>query len=145
MSVSVTTRRKCNNSRDLFEVMKFASLVHRAKRVDPGLLQARDVVRMATRNGAKALRHETGELAAGRKADVVLVDLGNQFFTPLEPGNAEQLFSHLVFAANGSCVNTTIVDGVVVLDDRTFTTIDEDEVLAKANESFLRVLDRIRT
>lgn len=136
---------ECNNSRDLFEVMKFASLVHRAARVDPGLFQAPDVVRMATRNGAQALQHETGMLAAGRKADAILIDLNSQFFTPLEPGNADHLFSHLVFAANGSCVNTTIVDGVVVLDDRRFTTIDEDEVLAKANESFLRVLDRIRT
>ena len=41
-------------------------------------------------------------------------------------------------------MNTTIIDGVVVLDDRRFTAVDEAEVLAKANESFLRVLDRIR-
>jgi 5-methylthioadenosine/S-adenosylhomocysteine deaminase len=90
------------------------------------------------------LRHETGELSPGRKADVVLVDLHSQMFTPLTPGDAEHLLSHLVFAANGSCVNTTIIDGVVVLDDRRFTAVDEAEVLAKANESFLRVLDRIR-
>jgi 5-methylthioadenosine/S-adenosylhomocysteine deaminase len=135
---------ECNNSRDMFEVMKFASLVHRANRVDAGLQQARDVLRMATRNGARALRHETGELSPGRKADVVLVDLHSQMFTPLAPGNTEHLLSHLVFAANGSCVNTTIIDGVVVLDDRRFTGIDEAEVLAKATESFLRVLERIR-
>lgn len=136
---------ECNNSRDLFEVMKFASLVHRANRIDPGLQQARDVVTMATRNGARALQHDTGEVAPGRKADLVILDSRNQSFTPLEPGNDEHLFSHLVFAANGSCVRTTIVDGVVVLDDGTFTTIDEAEVLAKANESFMRVLARIRT
>lgn len=135
---------ECNNSRDLFEVMKFASVIHRANRVDASLLQAPDVLRMATRNGARALRHETGELTPGRRADVVLVDLNHQFFTPLEPGNADHLYSHLVFAANGSCVHTTIVDGQVVLDDGVFTTIDEKEVLAKANESFRRVLDRIR-
>jgi 5-methylthioadenosine/S-adenosylhomocysteine deaminase len=135
---------ECNNSRDMFEVMKFASLIHRANRVDPGLQQARDVLRMATRNGARALRHETGELSPGRKADVVLVDLHSPMFTPLTPGDSEHLLSHLVFAANGSCVNTTIIDGVVVLDDGRFTRIDEAEVLAKANESFLRVLDRIR-
>ena len=76
---------ECNNSRDLFEVMKFASLMHRASRVDPSLQQAPDVVRMATRNGSAALRHETGELTVGKKADVILIDLDNQMFTPLLP------------------------------------------------------------
>ncbi|MCE6998250.1 amidohydrolase [Saccharothrix sp. S26] len=135
---------ECNNSRDLFEVMKYASLVHRANRVDAGLFQAPDVLAMATRNGADALGHQTGRIEVGRKADLALVGLRNQMFTPLEPGNAEHLYSHLVFAANGSSVDTTIVDGVVVLDEGVFTTIDEGEVLAKANEAFLRVLDRIR-
>ncbi len=95
---------ECNNSRDLFEVMKFASLMHRASRVDPSLQQAPDVVRMATRNGSAALRHETGELTAGTKADVITVDLGNQMFTPLFPESKAHLYSHLVFAANGSAV-----------------------------------------
>ncbi|NUT48828.1 MAG: amidohydrolase [Saccharothrix sp.] len=135
---------ECNNSRDLFEVMKYASLIHRANRVDASLFQAPDILGMATRNGSDALGHETGRIEVGRKADLALVGLRNQMFTPLEPGNADHLYSHLVFAANGSSVDTTIVDGVVVLDDGVFTTIDEDEVLAKANEAFLRVLDRIR-
>ncbi|TQM85216.1 5-methylthioadenosine/S-adenosylhomocysteine deaminase [Saccharothrix saharensis] len=135
---------ECNNSRDLFEVMKYASLIHRANRVDAGLFQAPDILAMATRNGADALGHPTGRIEVGRKADLALVGLRNQMFTPLEPGNADHLYSHLVFAANGSSVDTTIVDGVVVLDEGVFTTIDEDEVLAKANEAFLRVLDRIR-
>ncbi|MFE9747047.1 amidohydrolase family protein [Saccharothrix saharensis] len=136
---------ECNNSRDLFEVMKYASLIHRANRVDAGLFQAPDILAMATRKGADALGHPTGRIEVGRKADLALVGLRNQMFTPLEPGNADHLYSHLVFAANGSSVDTTIVDGVVVLDEGVFTTIDEDEVLAKANEAFLRVLDRIRT
>ncbi|GAA3048116.1 amidohydrolase family protein [Actinokineospora globicatena] len=135
---------ECNNSRDLFEVMKFGSLVHRANRTDAGLFQAPDMLGMATRNGARALGHETGELTPGRKADVILLDLHHQAFTPLEPGNADHLYSHLVFAASGANVTHTIVDGVVLLADRVFTTIDEAEVLAKANESFLRVLERVR-
>jgi 5-methylthioadenosine/S-adenosylhomocysteine deaminase len=134
---------ECNNSRDLFEVMKFASLIHRASRVDPSLQQAPDVVRMATRNGSAALQHETGELAAGKKADVILLDLQNQMFTPLHPESKAHLYSHLVFAANGSAVNTTIIDGEIVYRDRTFTTIDEPEVLHRANEAFLSVLDRM--
>lgn len=134
---------ECNNSRDLFEVMKFASLIHRASRVDPSLQQAPDVVRMATRNGSAALGHETGELTSGKKADVILVDLRNQMFTPLYPENKAHLYSHLVFAANGSAVNTTIIDGQIVYRDRAFTTIDEPEVLQRANESFMSVLERM--
>jgi 5-methylthioadenosine/S-adenosylhomocysteine deaminase len=134
---------ECNNSRDLFEVMKFASLMHRASRVDASLQQAGDVLRMATRNGASALGHETGQLAPGRKADVILVDLRNQMFTPLMPGNAEHLFSHLVYAANGSCVDTTIIDGKIVMENRQLTTVDEQKVLREANEAFRRVLDRM--
>ena len=134
---------ECNNSRDLFEVMKFASLIHRANRVDASLQQAPDVVRMATRNGSAALGHETGELSTGKKADVILVDLNNQMFTPLYPENKGHLYSHLVFAANGSAVHTTIIDGKVVYDDRRFTTIDERQVLQEANSSFQSVLERM--
>lgn len=134
---------ECNNSRDLFEVMKFASLIHRASRVDPSLQQAPDVVRMATRNGSQALRHETGELTKGKKADVILVDLNSQMFTPLFPQSKAHLYSHLVFAANGSAVHTTIIDGQVVYDARRFTTIDEQKVLHEADFAFREVLDRM--
>jgi 5-methylthioadenosine/S-adenosylhomocysteine deaminase len=134
---------ECNNSRDLFEVMKAASLMHRATRVDASLQQAPDVVKMATRNGSAALGHQTGQLTAGHKADVILIDLQSQMFTPLMPDNADHLFSHLVFAANGSCVDTTIIDGQIVMAARNLTTVDEPTVLQKANEAFRRVLDKM--
>jgi len=134
---------ECNNSRDLFQVMKWASLVHRATRVDPSLQQAPDVLRMATRNGSRALRHETGELSVGKLADLILVDLKSHYFTPLMPESKEHLYSHLVFSAEGGSVDTTIVNGRVVMEGRKFTTIDEQEVLAKANESFRNVIDRM--
>jgi 5-methylthioadenosine/S-adenosylhomocysteine deaminase len=133
---------ECNNSRDMFEVMKFASLMHRAVRVDASLQQAPDVVRMATRNGNRGLGIDAGELTAGKKADVILVDTRSQMFTPLMP-DKDHVFSHLVFAANGSCVDTVIVDGRVVYEDRRFTTIDEDEVLREANRAFRETLERM--
>jgi 5-methylthioadenosine/S-adenosylhomocysteine deaminase len=123
--------------------MKFASLIHRASRVDSSLQHAPDVVRMATRNGAAALGHQTGQLTRGRKADVILVNLKSQMFTPLMPENKEHLFSHLVFAANGSCVDTTIIDGKIVMENRQLTTVDEQKVLSEANDAFRRILDRM--
>ncbi len=132
-----------NNGCDLFGVMKFASLIHRATRVDASLQQAPEVLAMATRNGSKALQHETGHIAPGRKADVILVDLDSVMFTPLVPGNKAQLYSHLVYAANGSCVDTTIIDGDVVMEAREVRTVDEATVLRRSNEVFQEVLERM--
>ena len=132
-----------SNNCDLFEVMKFASLVHRAARVDASLQQAPDVLAMATRNGAAALGHSTGFLAAGRKADAILVDTRNVMFTPLADGNADQVYSHLVFAANGSAVDTTIVDGRVLMRNRELLTMNEAEILREANRALTRVTDAI--
>ncbi|MGH3731812.1 MAG: amidohydrolase [Acidimicrobiales bacterium] len=129
-----------SNTRDLFQVMKFTSLIHRATRGDAGIVQARDVLRMATRNGSQALGHETGELSVGRKADVITIDLQSPAFTPLVHGNREHLYSHLVFAANGSCVNSTIVDGEILMKDRKMLTVDESQVLREANRTFTRML-----
>jgi 5-methylthioadenosine/S-adenosylhomocysteine deaminase len=134
---------ECNNSRDMFEVMKFASLLHRAVRVDSSLQQAPDVVRMACRNGNRGLGIDAGELTPGKKADLIVVDTQSQMFTPLMPGNADHVFSHLVFAANGSCVETVVIDGRVVYEGREFTTIDEGEVLRQANRAFREVIERM--
>ena len=134
---------ECNNSRDLFESMKFASIFHRAVRQDASLGQPADILRMATVNGGRALGHHTGRLAPGWKADVILVDLSGPMFVPLKTGHKEQLYSHLVFAANGSCVDTTIIDGKVVMAGRVLTTVDEELVCAKANEAFSAVLGRM--
>jgi 5-methylthioadenosine/S-adenosylhomocysteine deaminase len=136
---------ECNNSRDAFEVMKFASLVHRANRVDASLMQAPSVVRMATRNGSAALKHDTGELTTGKKADVILVDTRNPMFTPLMPGDKAHIYSHLVFAANGSAVDTTIVDGKILMAGRQLLTMNEPQILSEANEGFLRTLKQIRS
>jgi 5-methylthioadenosine/S-adenosylhomocysteine deaminase len=134
---------ECNNSRDMFEVMKYASLLHRASRVDASLQQAPDVVRQATRNGAAALGHETGQLTPGHKADVILVETNSTMFTPLMPGSVDHVFSHLVFAANGSCVDTTIVDGRVLMEGRKILSVDEDKVIREANRAFQEVESRM--
>jgi 5-methylthioadenosine/S-adenosylhomocysteine deaminase len=134
---------ECNNSRDMFEVMKFASLMHRAVRVDASLQQAPDVVRMACKNGNRGLGIDAGELSTGKKADVIVVDTQSQMFTPLLAGNKDHVFSHLVFAANGSCVETVVVDGKIIYEDREFVTIDEEEVLRQANRAFREVIERM--
>ena len=134
---------ECNNSRDMFEVMKFASLMHRATNLDPSIQPAPDVVRQATRNGSAALQHEGGYLAPGRKADLILVDTLTPSFTPFMKEDKAHLYSHLVFAANGSCVDTTIIDGKIVMEGRELVTVDEQQIVREANAAFRRILERI--
>jgi len=130
------------NTGDMFEVMKFTSLVQRAVRMDADLLRAADLLVMATRNGSAALGHETGELSPGKKADLIVLDMHDPGFTPLIDGDRNQLYSHLAFAAHGRAVTTVVIDGQVVMRDRELRTIDEEDVLRHANEAFVRILDR---
>ncbi len=128
------------NSSDLFQVMQFTSLVQRAVRMDAEVLGARDLLTMATRNGSRALGHDAGVLATGKKADLIVIDLDHPSFTPLVPGNRNQLYAHLAFAAQGRAVRTVVIDGAVVMDDRVLLSVDEHEIEAKATEAFARVL-----
>jgi 5-methylthioadenosine/S-adenosylhomocysteine deaminase len=77
------------------------------------------------------------------KADIILIDTRSESFVPLVSANWDQLISHLVFAADGRNVHTSIVNGRVVLRDRRLETIDENRILAMANEAFANVLARI--
>lgn len=134
---------ECNNSGDMFEVLKYASLMHRANRIDASLMQAEQVLRMATNNGAKALGVNAGSLEAGAKADVILVETNSVEFTPMLRDSATHPMSHLVFAANGSAVDTTIVDGKVLMKNRQLLTVDEGRVVTEANAAFRRTVDRM--
>jgi 5-methylthioadenosine/S-adenosylhomocysteine deaminase len=64
-------------------------------------------------------------------------------FTPLRPGDKAHLYSHLVFAANGSAVDTTIVNGKILMAGRQLLSMDERQILAEANAAFERTLARI--
>ncbi|PTW63074.1 5-methylthioadenosine/S-adenosylhomocysteine deaminase [Breoghania corrubedonensis] len=134
---------ECNNSADMFEVMKFASLMQRARHCDAGLMPAATVLGMATRNGGRALGFDVGHLVPGAKADVILVDTRNAHFTPLLSDDPAHLMSHLVFASNGSVVDTTIIDGEIVMQGRRLTRVDQDRVLREANDAFRRIKDKV--
>jgi 5-methylthioadenosine/S-adenosylhomocysteine deaminase len=134
---------ECNNSRDLFQVMKFAAIIHRANRIDSSLQPTEEIIRMATRNGSEALRHDGGQIAKGKKADVIIIDTLTPMFTPLLPGDAAHVLSHLTYAANGSCVKTNIIDGRIVMEDRQLKFADEAQIVREANIAFQRVHARI--
>jgi 5-methylthioadenosine/S-adenosylhomocysteine deaminase len=121
----------CNNRLDMFEEMRLAAVLQ-AMRAGPGVLPARDVLWMATRGGAKTLGldGEIGSIEAGKRADVIIVDRDRPHLAP-----GPDPYSTLVYAARGSDVRTTIVDGEVLVNDFAPTLVDRAEVVAHARDA----------
>jgi 5-methylthioadenosine/S-adenosylhomocysteine deaminase len=131
--VSIATDgAKANNRLDLFDVMKFASLLHKGCTLDPRVLPADVVLAMATRDGAAAVGVDAGEIAVGKLADLTLVDL-RRFH--LQPATPEAIATNLVHAARGSDVDTVIVGGEVVVEGGRLKRVDEQHVLAAMRRS----------
>jgi 5-methylthioadenosine/S-adenosylhomocysteine deaminase len=130
----------CNNRLDMFEEMRLAAVLQ-AMRQRPGVLAARDVLWMATRAGARtlALEHEIGSLEIGKKADVIVVDRDRPHLAP-----GPEPYSTLVYAARGSDVRTTIVDGALLVDDFSPLQVDRGEIAALARRAARDLAARAR-
>jgi len=126
-----------NNNLDLFAEMDTAAKLHKVEAMDPTVLDAVTVLKMATVEGAKALGMEavTGSLEVGKKADVIVVDTDKPHLTPMY-----NPFSHVVYAARGNDVSHSIIDGRLVMEDRRILTLDLPEVMEKAKEKSRDVL-----
>lgn len=104
-----------NNNLDMFQEMDMSAKLHKVKRLDPTVLDAREVLTLATRSGAEAigLGKQIGSLEQGKKADLIIIDTHKPHLTPLyDP------VSHIVYAASGSDVRDVIVDGQLVVLNR---------------------------
>jgi len=131
----------CNNSLDVFHEMKLASLIQKPVH-GPTALPAKTVFEMATRDGAKALglEHEIGSIEAGKKADLVMLDL-RRVWNPVDVN--ENLYSSIVYSAGPENVDSVMIDGRWVYRKSEFTGIDEQHVLANARIALKGVQERI--
>jgi 5-methylthioadenosine/S-adenosylhomocysteine deaminase len=130
-----------NNGLDMFQAMDLASKLQKLHLQDPAVLPAREVVRMATIGGARALHLEKsiGSLEIGKKADVILLETQRPHLLPrYEP------YSHLVYAYKGSDVAVTVIGGKVVYENGRLLTLKEAELAAKAAEYRQRILDSLK-
>ena len=120
-----------NNDLDLFEEMDLAAKLQKLARMDSRALPAEQVVEMATITGAHALHLEQqiGSLEAGKKADFIVVDTTAPHATPMY-----NIYSQLVYALKASDVRTVVIAGKTVMQDRQMLTLNEKEILAKAQE-----------
>lgn len=128
-----------NNNLNLFEEIKLAAILHKGVKQDPRLCTPRQVLAMATVNGAKAQgRSDTGVLKVGNKADFAVLDCDRTYMIP-----QHDELSNLVYAAQGSDVVMTVVDGRVLYQNGEYPTLDIEKITAEflaANEKILNNL-----
>jgi 5-methylthioadenosine/S-adenosylhomocysteine deaminase len=119
----------CNNRLDMFTEMRTAALLQKALH-GPEVLAASRVLRMATIDGARALglESEIGSLEVGKRADVAVVELDRLHTSP-----EADVVSSLIYAAEASDVQSVVIDGRLVMQNRELLTVDEGDVVAEAN------------
>ncbi|WP_162987390.1 5'-deoxyadenosine deaminase [Metabacillus litoralis] len=131
----------CNNNLDMFNEMRLTALIQKPDH-GPTAMDAKKVFKMATMGGAAAMgmEKEIGSLEVGKKADVVILDL-NDFHT--YPSTEVDPISRIVYSATRADVETSIINGKIVMEDQRLLTIDKSIVLKEANSSIQRLLRRI--
>ncbi len=125
-----------NNNLDMLSELDTAAKLAKVRNLDPTALPAREALALATRQGARVLglEDEVGALAPALKADLIVIDLDQPHLTPMyDP------YSHLVYAATGADVQTVVVDGQVLVEDRQLKALDLAETLSRARELARRV------
>ncbi|MDU6074276.1 MAG: amidohydrolase [Veillonella parvula] len=120
-----------NNNADMLEEVRLAATLHKARLYDPKAIPAQAAWNMGTVEGAKALGYiDLGVLAKGYRADIVLYDVSGMHWMPRYNDLAA-----LVYSANSSDVNTTIVGGKVLMKDKELLTIDEEKLRAEITKA----------
>lgn len=121
-----------NNNLDMFQSMKVAALLQKLYYRDPKVLPAQKVLEMATIDGAKTLGLEktVGSLEVGKKADLILLDFKKPHLTPIH-----DFYANIVYSAYGNDVDTVIVDGRILMENKEVKTLEEEEVMLKAQET----------
>jgi 5-methylthioadenosine/S-adenosylhomocysteine deaminase len=130
-----------NNDLDMFEEVRLAAFVAKVSTGDPTTVPATTALTMATRLGASALHlgHLTGSLEAGKRADLILVNLTPAHNAPRFRRDAHNAYAQVVYASKASDVSDVMVNGQWLMRDRQLLTLNEAELLAQAQEYAHRI------
>ncbi|MEK4306693.1 amidohydrolase family protein [Oceanobacillus sp. FSL K6-0251] len=133
-----------NNSNNMFNEMKFAAILNKVKYKNPQAFHATQALRMATIEAAKVMGidHEVGSLRSGKKADIILVDLTAPAFYPVLTKPIRNIVPNLVYSARGDEVDTAIIDGKVIMENKQILTIHEKEEISKAQQTAENIASR---
>lgn len=125
-----------NNSLNMFHELSLLTLIHKGVNKTPQCISAEEGFRIATINGAKALGMEKiiGSIEVGKKADLAILNLNTPSLMP-----RNNLIAGLSYSANGSEVETVIIDGKITMENKTVLTLNEELIYSKVNEIITRM------
>lgn len=120
---------------DMFETMKFTALLQKGINENPEDLPAYEVLKMATINGAKALNlNETGKIEEGKLADLIIINMEETITNPIN-----NIFAEIVYNVKGSNVDTTIINGKVLMENRKISNVNKKGIIQKCEEIINRI------
>jgi 5-methylthioadenosine/S-adenosylhomocysteine deaminase len=130
----------CNNNLNIFIEMRLASLLQKYRLADPAVMNAQKLVEMATIDGARALgmEQDIGSLEAGKKADLIILNLDQLHSLP-----ASNPYAQIVYSASPENVETVLVDGKIVMQNRELFTLNEAEIIQESKSEIRRLHAKI--
>lgn len=121
---------------DMFETMKFTALLQKGINENPKDLSAYEVIKMATVNGAKALNmsDKIGSIEEGKKADMIIINTNTELMQPIN-----NVFADIVYNSKGSNVETTIINGKILMENRKLNNINQEEIYNQCSQIIKRI------
>lgn len=126
---------------DMFESMKVANIIHKHVKADPAVAWGETPQMLFENNRrivAKYFEGNIGVLKEGAAADIIVAE-----YDPLTPMNETNYSSHILFGLMGRSVNTTIIDGKIVMKDRKLVGVDEQEIMRRSREHAEKMWQRL--
>jgi len=121
-----------NNRLDVWDEMRFAALMHKGYHLDPTLAGARDVLKMATVSGARAMGFtDVGLIKPDYRADVIIVDMDNPRYVGCNASNVPEF---VVYAGSSRDVKATVAAGRLLYKDGEYELLDSEKIIARASE-----------
>ncbi|GHH98982.1 amidohydrolase family protein [Neobacillus kokaensis] len=135
-----------NNCNNMFNEMKFAAILNKIKRSNPTVFPAALSLRLATIDAAKVMGidHEVGSLRKGKKADIIIINMLEPTLSPLFIDPIRNIIPNLVYSARGHEVETSIIDGEIIMENRQITTINTRNVILEAQQAAKEVSIRAK-
>lgn len=135
-----TDAENCSNHQDICRAIYLAALLPRDARQDPNAVSAETAVELGTLGGARALRFDdvTGSIEVGKEADLVIFDTNDYDWRPLH-----NPIANLAYGVTGHSVDTVLIGGDIVLENKRSTVVDEDSLRDEVEATDRKILKKI--